>query len=338
MPRAQELQHRLEVTAFERPQTSRDTQIDREFEAKTCSLVGRTERNTTTKDAYPSLGFPNCSLLSIQRRERRHTSLPYTLGYLGLSGDLWARTCSSRLTGSYLTVPHGLDSSEGGRRRAKNPSVYRARHAHGRQDARPLQSVLIRGERDYADILSWPVSNIDVEVDDPPVLLATTLPTRVALSFTGNYWFNSDTYIEVLGATMETLPLDSLITLTVQRQSKFGASLKQFWLRHSPMRRVQLAPYGDCGFAEMLLEDNAGREGPLLPSLTMLVLFGTPLLCISLRDALMKRGEQGVPLETLDLRRCVADERHAEIRLLSEIVVHVLGPETPEKGGRMRTM
>jgi hypothetical protein len=39
----------------------------------------------------------------------------------------------------------------------------------------------------------------------------------------------------------------------------------------------------------------------------------------------MKRVEQGVPLETLDLRTCLATSRAVE--LLSEIVVDVLGPD-----------
>jgi hypothetical protein len=91
---------------------------------------------------------------------------------------------------------------------------YVARHAHGPQDTRPLQSALIRGDMNRVDILAWPVADIDIEVDDsdPPVLLATTLPTRVALSFTGEDWLLPDAYVGVLGA----LPLDSLVTLTVQ--------------------------------------------------------------------------------------------------------------------------
>jgi hypothetical protein len=43
---------------------------------------------------------------------------------------------------------------------------------------------------------------------------------------------------------------------------------------------------------------------------------------------LMKRVEQGVPLEVLDLRSCTATG--LAIRLLSEIVVDVWGPENLE--------
>ena len=81
----------------------------------------------------------------------------------------------------------------------------------------------------------------------------------------------------------------------------------------------------------MLLGDNEGRdlESPLLPSLTKLVLINNTALCplrtLRLCDALMKRVEEGVPIETLDLRTCLSGSR--SIELLSEIVVDVLGPE-----------
>ena len=57
----------------------------------------------------------------------------------------------------------------------------------------------------------------------------------------------------------------------------------------------------------MLLEDDEGRERPLLPSLTELTLVDTfqdDLCCVPLCDALRKRVEQGVPLEVVDLRMC----------------------------------
>ena len=78
----------------------------------------------------------------------------------------------------------------------------------------------------------------------------------------------------------------------------------------------------------MLLEDNGECERPLLPSLTKLVLDADNNLrerqTLRLRDALMRRVEQGVPLQTLDLRTCAATSRAVE--LLSEIVVDVMDP------------
>ncbi|KAH9017804.1 hypothetical protein EDB85DRAFT_2014657 [Lactarius pseudohatsudake] len=103
---------------------------------------------------------------------------------------------------------------------------------------------------------------------------------------------------------MAGLPLDSLVPL---------------------LQRVRLTPFAGRGFTEMLLEDNV----PLLPSLTELVLVGTTLSArrtLHLCDALMKRVEQRVLLETLDLRTCFATSR--AIELLSEIVVDVLSPDS----------
>ena len=57
---------------------------------------------------------------------------------------------------------------------------------------------------------------------------------------------------------------------------------------------------------------------------------------LRLCDARMRRVEQGVPLETLDLRTCIATSRAVE--LLSEIMVDVLDPDgNLEKGAQMFT-
>ena len=73
-------------------------------------------------------------------------------------------------------------------------------------------------------------------------------------------------------------------------------------------------------------------ERPLFPSLRKLDLIdGTALSArktLRLCDALMRRVEQGVPLETLDLRACRATG-HA-VRLLSEIVVDVRALEVED--------
>ncbi|KAN0139131.1 hypothetical protein V8E53_003020 [Lactarius tabidus] len=98
-----------------------------------------------------------------------------------------------------------------------------------------------------------------------------------------------------------------------------------------PAERVDLAPRSARGFIEMLLEDDGGCERPLLPSLTDLRLIENSLFggwISRLRDTLMKRVEQGVPLEVLDLRTCSAPG--PVVRLLSEIVVDVWGPTESE--------
>jgi hypothetical protein len=204
---------------------------------------------------------------------------------------------------------------------------YVARHAHGPQDTRPLQSVLIRGDRARTNILAWPMPDIAVEVHDEPTLRAATLTTRVAISVT---WFMPD-YYEVLDEVMEALPLGSLVTLTAQDRTRLD---EMFWLFLAPrwplLQCVRLAAPAARGFREMLLlQDNDEPECPLFPSLTKLDLIGDTALSerrtLRLCDALMKRVEKGVPLETLDLRMCRTTSR--AVRLLSEIVVDVRAPE-----------
>ena len=87
----------------------------------------------------------------------------------------------------------------------------------------------------------------------------------------------------------------------------------------------------------MLLEDD--DERPLLPSLTELVVVDfSSYLILSLRDALMKRVEQGVPVQTLDLRMCTPQPGSCTekwLRSLSEIVVDVLVSENIEAREQM---
>jgi hypothetical protein len=249
---------------------------------------------------------------------------------------------------------------------------YIVQHAHGAQDIQPLQSILIRNYSSRLDILAWPVPDIDVEVQvhDPPALLGATVLTRVAISFRRKSWSNDTAHPEILDAIMTALPLDSLVMLAAQDLDLMDyhialqqdLSRQQFWLRHLPkwplLRRVRLGADVERGFIETLLEDSGGRENPLLPSLTELVLASSNVTSGDLRapwtrclcDALIKRVEQGVPLEILDLStyRQRPDDS-AEIRSLSEIVVDVLGPSfmggpeedldaTAQKTHRMMTL
>ncbi|KAH9070754.1 hypothetical protein EDB83DRAFT_2262296 [Lactarius deliciosus] len=200
---------------------------------------------------------------------------------------------------------------------------YVARHAHGPQDTGPLQSVLIHCRMARrVDILAWPVADIDAEVHDPPTLLAATLSPRVTLSVTceATVWFGDQAPLEISEAAIVALPLDSLVMLTAQH----------FWLRCGSrcplLRRLRVAPFAVDELIRVLFNDDVGRGSPPLPSLTELVLdsirfdeYRTLRLC----DALMRRVEQGVPLEMLDLRVCYP-YFPAAVPLLSEIVVDVL--------------
>ncbi|KAI9462908.1 hypothetical protein BJY52DRAFT_1166858 [Lactarius psammicola] len=240
----------------------------------------------------------------------------------------------------------------------QNMLPYVVQHAHGPQDARPLQSVLIHGYRSRADIFAWPVPDVGAEVDNPPTLLAATLSPRVALSVTNKGWSGYDNYLEILDAGMAAFPLDGLVTLTTQLVygDIYPRPLEdeQFWLRHASkwplLQCVQLTRPTEPGFIGMLLEDNGGRESPLLPSLTELVLVDFPLRrlhepwILRLCDTLMKRVEQGVPLEMLDLRWCLPHPRYdpdpaAVVQPLSEIAVNVLVPEkTFQSRGQMDSL
>jgi hypothetical protein len=225
---------------------------------------------------------------------------------------------------------------------------YVAQHAHGDQDIQPLQSVLIRNHGIHLELLAWPVPDIDTVVDDPRVLLGVALPTRVKLSFRSRY----DARLEIFKTVMAALPLDDLVMLVAQdldvlerhpRRSR-DPIMQEFWVGLLPnwplLRHMRLAPITSRGFLQTLLEDEGGCENPLLPSLIEFTLVVTdrldaqlvPLLC----DVLMKRVEQKVPLEKLDLRMCPYNDLVA-VRLLSEIVVDTLlpinffGPEVTEE-------
>ena len=201
-----------------------------------------------------------------------------------------------------------------------------SRHIRGPQHTEPLQSVLIFSERKRTTILAWSAPDITIDVHDPFVLLSVALSARIALSITSDSYSRNLDFLQE--KAIEALPLESIVTLTAQYRSRLD---KHFWLRHAPkwplLHCVRLAPPEARGFMEMLLQDNGGCGSPVLPSLTELALIDGELsarrtnrLC----DALMKRVEQGVPLETLDLRTCHAT--NFAVRLLSEIVVNVWGP------------
>jgi F-box-like len=208
-----------------------------------------------------------------------------------------------------------------------------ARNAHGSQDTEPLQSVLISGERRRAEILVWTVPDADMEVRDSTTLIGAAVSARVVFSATGRDWLHgTDTAIS--DALLATLPTDSLSTLTVQNNAQLS---KEFWLSHAPrlplLERVRLVPMAVAAFEEMLAEDAAPNH-PLLPSLTKLIFVNETLTVyktLRLRDVLIQRVEQGVPIETLDLRTCHVADR--AIQLLAEIVVDVQSPANTLKTG-----
>jgi hypothetical protein len=126
--------------------------------------------------------------------------------------------------------------------------------------------------------------------------------------------------------------LDDLVTLIVKDPMSF-LYFKKVSLPNSQkwplLRRVRLT-HDVSNFLYWLEDDKGGCENPLLPSLRELVLVDYSLSkheTYHLHSALMKRVEQEVPLEMLDLRTCDPDSDFAAVQLLSEIVEDVLGPE-----------
>ncbi|KAH8993958.1 hypothetical protein EDB92DRAFT_2102703 [Lactarius akahatsu] len=217
---------------------------------------------------------------------------------------------------------------------------YVVPHAHGAQDTQPLQSMCVSRCDMSGEIFVWAFPEIDVELPNEQAFLDTTYSARVAFSVKNRYW-SPEVGMATFDAVMEALPLDGLVTLTAQHRIR--PLTERFWLRHAPkwplVRCVRLTQPAERGFRKMVLEDNGGRDSPLLPLLTKLVLVENALFerrTLRLCDIFMKRVEQGVPLEVLDLTTCFATSR--SIELLSEIVVDVLRPEkTYEAESRVPT-
>ena len=210
---------------------------------------------------------------------------------------------------------------------------YIKQHAHGPQDANLLQSVFLRSNGACTHVIAWPMPDIHVVAHNEAMLEEAKYTARIALTITceRSHAWQPFPYFSILDAAIDALPLDSLVTLTAEQQAQFDARV---WLRYAPrwplLEHVQLAPRAARGLREiLLLEDNGGHEGPLLPSLTKLDLIDynslTKRRTLRLCDALKKRMEQGVPLTVLSLRKCkwTIDA----VRLLRRFVAEVRGPK-----------
>jgi hypothetical protein len=119
--------------------------------------------------------------------------------------------------------------------------------------------------------------------------------------------------------------MNSVSTLSAQNDTRLS---KEFWIIHARrwplLEQARLVPTAVRAFRDMLAED-APPYGPRLPSMTKLILVNVKLTApraYNLRDMLMERVEQGVPLEVLDLSTCAAGDD--AIQLLTEIVVEPL--------------
>ena len=203
---------------------------------------------------------------------------------------------------------------------------YFSRNAHGSQDDGPLRSILVSGEPSLTEVVMWTAAGADMEVQNPVSLIGATLSARAIFTASGHTWrFGTD--VEIFDAILAALPLGSLNTLTVQNSSRFPERL---WLSHAPrwplLERVRLVGTVAKSFTTVLATD-IPPEGPLLPSFINLSLLNTlhPDDTSHLLDMLIRRVEQGVPLESLDLRACEATDR--TVQLFGEIVADVQGPD-----------
>ena len=211
---------------------------------------------------------------------------------------------------------------------------YLTQHAHGPQDAKPLQSVLFYSNRGRTRVVAWP-TGMHGDIHD----IAHGGKERAAhvlLYITCKTSWSTSTSARILDAAIDALPLDDLVTLTVPVLARLDD--ERVWLRHAPrwplLEHIQLAQQAARGFREvLLLEDNGGHESPLLPSLRRLDLLGTSLTrrrTLRLCDALKRRVEQGVPLKVLGLCGCYwcrCEWTIDAVRLLRRFVDDVRGPK-----------
>ena len=204
---------------------------------------------------------------------------------------------------------------------------YISRNAHGPQDVKPLQSMIVSGGDSLTEVILWTESNADIEVRTPVSLLSAALFARAIFTISSDNW-RIGTHVGILDAILATLPLSSLSSLTAQN-SDFSEAL---WLDHAPrwpllenLRLVQ--DHATMSFIKLLTRVTP-PDGPLLPSLTKLSLINSLLGDDAhhlLLDMLIGRVEQGVPLEALDLGSCAKPPD--VVQLLNEIVADVQCPE-----------
>ena len=199
---------------------------------------------------------------------------------------------------------------------------YVARNVSGLRDTEPLRKLLIGGFRTRVMMDAWTMPDADINFCD------------TNLSFTATAFVERDSVkwlrgvdAAIFDSLLTLLPVNSVSTLIAHNHTRFS---KEFWLNQAPrlplLEQARLIPTAVKAFRDMLAED-APPDGPRLPLLTKLALVEvklTPVRAFHLRDMLMERVEQGVPLEVLDLRLCVAAGR--AIQLLNEIVVDVEEP------------
>ena len=213
---------------------------------------------------------------------------------------------------------------------------YVVRNVSALQDFEPIRSILIGNIGDNAEILTWSTPGADVNIDGPAIQDNTSRSARFMFAAHSSVKWHIGVPTAIFDALLTLLPLDSVSTLTARNHTRLS---KGFWLRHASrlplLEQARLVSVAVREFWEMLAEDiPLDSDGPQLPMLTKLILHEVAMNQATwplLRDTLIERVEQGVPLEYLDLRTCVATKY--AIKMFAEIVVDVQKPareESPE--------
>ena len=225
-----------------------------------------------------------------------------------------------------LRVTPESESQDGDGMRLLIPHI--ARNAHGPQDTAPLQSIILMGGEEHAEIVAWTVPDAEVKVCDPGTLTKAAVSARLVFSVESDSEWRDGVETAVFDPMLSHLPLNAISTLSVQNDTRLS---KELWLSLAPMltklNRVLLVSAAVRAFGEMLEEDAPPNGLPRLPRLTKLILFKVQLtkpVTYQLRDMLVKRKRHGAPLEVLDLSTCIGTER--AIGLLSKIVGNVQRP------------
>jgi len=205
---------------------------------------------------------------------------------------------------------------------------YVARYVCGLQDIEPLRSISFSGEGKRAEVVVWTTPDADVKVINSTTLLSESASARLMFTATGMHW-NHEVVTAIYDALLTLLPVNSVSTFSALNHTRLS---KEFWLKQAPslplLERVRMIPTAVKAFRDMLAED-APPDGPRLPLLTQLTIHcvtWTLTKTYHFCDMLIERVEQGVPLESLDLRACEEVYGRRTNQIFAEIVVDVQRP------------
>jgi hypothetical protein len=199
------------------------------------------------------------------------------------------------------------------------------------QDIEPIRSILIDGESWYTNVrvLTWSTPGADgVKARGPGILDDMSRSACFLFAAKGVSW-NYGVDAAIFDALFTLLPMNSVSTLTTLAQyNTRGMRLsKEFWISNAPrlplLEQAHLCPTSVGAFLEMLAEDTP-PDGPRLPSLARVILSDVTsavLRSYHFVNMLIKRVEQGIPLEFLDLRTCVTTK--LTMQSLGEIMVDI---------------